>query len=84
MAWIVFTGCWKATPLEWKFDKAELNWAYGRGEPESLKPGWRYEVRLDHAGSDPAYTGTPKPDYDYTLEFSPKPESVLLDDPQGL
>ena len=49
-----------------------------------LKPGWRYEVRLDHAGSDPAYTGTPKPDYDYTLEFSPKPESVLLDDPQGL
>ena len=49
-----------------------------------LKPGWRYEVRLDHAGSAPAYTGSPKPDYDYTLVFNPKPESVLLDDPQDL
>lgn len=55
-----------------------------------LKRGWKYEVRLFHAGTDPRYAGTPYPDYDYTLllgdgtETYEVPVNVRLEDQQGL
>ena len=63
-----------------------LNENYGECETKTaiLKPGWRYEVRLHHAGTDPAYVQTPRPDYDYTLEIADAPASVAVSDPDGL
>ena len=60
------------------------------GDPETktamLKPGWEYEVRLRHAGTNPDYDDEPYPDYDYVLQFigAESSPSVLLYDPQGL
>lgn len=62
----------------------------GYGDPETktamLKPGWEYEVRLRHAGTNPDYDDEPYPDYDYVLQFigAESSPSVLLYDPQGL
>lgn len=69
---------------------SRVNLSYGRSEPHRvwLKPGWRYEVRLSHAGTDPLYSELPRPDYDYVLVFAGDPAvppaSVVLDDPTGL
>ena len=65
-----------------------LNALYGTCETKSMmfKPGWEYEVRLFHAGTDPAYTGSPRPDYDYTLRNTNDvlPLNVVLEDPESL
>ena len=65
-----------------------LNENYGECETNKAmaKPGWSYEVRLVHAGSDPDYSGQPKPDYDYKLDCGTGslPDSVLVDDPDTL
>ena len=64
-----------------------LNEAYGECETKTamLKPGWKYEVRLHHAGTSPTYNGTPKPDYDYALTIAGSlPHNVILDDPSSL
>ena len=65
-----------------------LNERFGACETKTamLKPGWRYEVRLKHAGTDPDYSQTPRPDYDYDLccEQEGLPACVVLEDPQGL
>ena len=64
-----------------------LNEAYGECETKTamLKPGWKYEVRLRHAGTSPAYNGTPNPDYDYALMIADAvPGNVILDDPASL
>ena len=63
------------------------NARYGACETQTapLKPGWRYEASLRHMATDPAYDGTPRPDYDYTLEHEEDlPPHVLFDDPHGL
>ena len=64
------------------------NSQYGECETKKvlLKPGWRYEVRLRHAGTDPEYTDTPRPDYDYTLRpvTNNLPPYVLVSDPDSL
>ena len=54
---------------------------YGKCETKKvlLKKGWRYDVRLSHAGTNLA-----KADYDYTLQLSNDVAAVLLDDPQHL
>ena len=51
-----------------------------------LKPGWKYEVRLRHASTDPGYSDYPDPDYDYRLLMTPQeaPTRIILDDPDGL
>ena len=54
---------------------------YGHCETKTvlLKRGWRYDVRLFHAGTNLA-----KADYDYTLRLSNDVAGVILDDPQHL
>ena len=65
-----------------------VNAWYGMCETKTamLKPGWEYEVRLLHAGTDPAYTGSPHPDYDFTLRIANDvlPSNVALEDPERL
>ena len=64
-----------------------LNEAYGECETKTamLKSGWKYEVRLCHAGTCPSYNGTPNPDYDYALTIADAmPDNVILDDPSSL
>ena len=62
-----------------------LNAAYGQCEAKTaaLKKGWKYEVRLSHAGTDPVHGSTP--DYDYQLTTTAScPPRVVLDDPSAL
>jgi len=50
-----------------------------------LKPGWKYEVKLSHAGTNPDYSGSPNPDYDYTLvQVGALPANVIIADPDSL
>ena len=60
---------------------AVTNRRYGRCEtkPVPLKRGWRYDVRLLHAGTKLA-----SPDYDYTLRLSNDVARVIANDPQHL
>lgn len=48
---------------------AWVNARYGACETKTalLLRGWTYEVRMYHAGTDPDYDGSPRPDYDYGL-----------------
>ena len=60
-----------------------LNEEYGECETKTafLKPGWKYEVRLEHAGTNKSGS----PDYDYTLELSGNvPGNVIIDDGDSL
>ena len=64
---------------------SRLNEHYGRCETRKamLKPGWRYAVRLFHAGTNRSGN---LPDYDYTLQpvTNDLPPHVVFDDPNGL
>ncbi len=72
------------TPAEGRGERpspfAWVNADYGACETRTafLKPGWRYEVRLAHAGTKPGV----ETDYDYTLAQSGElpPNVVLVDD----
>ena len=60
-----------------------LNEEYGECETKTafLKPGWKYEVRLEHAGTNKSGS----PDYDYTLELSGNvPANVAIGDGDSL
>ncbi|MGI6495418.1 MAG: hypothetical protein ACOX5G_04910 [Kiritimatiellia bacterium] len=67
-----------------------VNRAFGQPDPLTVRlaAGATYEVALGHAATDPDYDGAPRPDYDYTLEFSPDASApgmaVLADDPDGI
>lgn len=65
-----------------------LNENYGECETKKamLKLGWKYEVRLYHAGTDPDYDSSPRPDYDYELScgVGANANNVVVDDPEGL
>ena len=67
-----------------------VNRAFGQPDPLTVRlaAGATYEVALEHAVTDPDYDGTPRPDYDYALEFSPDASApgmaVLADDPDGI
>ncbi len=52
-----------------------MNRAFGQPDPLTVRlaAGATYEVALDIAATDPDYDDTPRPDYDYTLEFSSTP-----------
>ena len=45
---------------------------YGQTQTETfhLPAGAKYKITLTHIGTAPDYNGDPKPDYDYTLEFT--------------
>ena len=61
-----------------------LNEEYGECETKTalLKPGWKYEVRLFHAGTNAGDA----PDYDYTLQpaAGSLPPRVVIEDPDSL
>jgi len=63
-----------------------LNENYGQCETKiaMLKPGWKYEVRLYHSGTNGSGDGYP--DYDYELDFAGNDttDGVIKDDPDGL
>jgi hypothetical protein len=64
-----------------------VNAEYGECETKTamLLRGWTYEVRMYHAGTDPDYDGSPRPDYDYRLAcFPPSCVGVVTNDPQRL
>ena len=48
------------------------NRKYGQTQTETfhLPAGAKYKISLTHIGTDPNYDDDPKPDYDYTLEFT--------------
>jgi hypothetical protein len=48
------------------------NRKYGETQTETfnLPAGAKYKITLVHVATDPQYEGPPKPDYDYTLEFT--------------
>ena len=59
-----------------------VNAGYGQCETRTatLKPGWSYKVRLDHASTNREQG----PDYDYTLEVLNAPASITVADSDGL
>ena len=59
-----------------------LNENYGECETKTafLKPGWKYEVRLDHAGTN----NSDRPDYDYTLTHASVSSNVVITDSDSL
>lgn len=63
-----------------------LNENYGQCETKiaMLKPGWKYEVRLFHSGTNGSGNGYP--DYDYELDFNGNDttDGVIKNDPDGL
>lgn len=64
-----------------------VNAEYGECETKTamLLRGWTYEVRMYHAGTDPDYDESPRPDYDYSLSCGPPScVGVVTNDPQRL
>ncbi len=63
-----------------------LNESYGECETRMamLKAGWKYEVRLSHAGTNGSGSGYP--DYDYELDCGggSLPDNVIVNDPSSL
>lgn len=49
-----------------------------------LPKGAKYKVELIHIGTNPRYRGTPRPDYDYTLEVDDTANCLVVDDPEGI
>ena len=49
-----------------------------------LKPGWRYEVRLCHAGTNGEGDGYPDYDYELLCGNGSLPSNVVVDDPDSL
>ena len=49
-----------------------------------LPKGSKYKVELIHIGTNPRYRGTPRPDYDYTLELDDTANCLVVDDPDGI
>jgi hypothetical protein len=66
------------------------NRTYGQTQTETfnLPAGAKYKITFVHVGTDPQYTGTPKPDYDYTLEFTSGSTDATIasipEDPAGM
>lgn len=63
-----------------------INQNYGECEsqPLLLVPGGIYGVQLSHAGTDPGYTGSPRPDCDYELVLEECPGGIAVSDSGGL
>ncbi len=66
------------------------NRAYGQTQTETfyLPAGAKYKVTLEYRATDPNYFGPPKPDYDYTLDFSSNSTNTAItavhEDPAGM
>jgi hypothetical protein len=66
------------------------NRKYGQTQTETfhLPAGAKYKITLTHIGTDPNYDDDPKPDYDYTLEFTSNSTDAEIraipEDPAGM
>ena len=63
------------------------NRQYGNTQTDTfhLPKGSKYKITLKHIGTNPRYRGTPKPDYDYTLEFDDSAANgIVIEDLQGI
>ena len=83
------------TPLEGDTtgppERHRTNRAYGQTQTDTfrLPKGSKYKVVLKYAGTNPKYRDEPRPDYDYTLEFSSPTNTdqavaVIPEDPDGI
>ena len=63
-----------------------LNENYGECETKTamLKAGWKYEVRLYHAGTNGSGSGYPDYDYELDCRLDALPDNVVVDDPSSL
>ena len=63
-----------------------LNENYGECESKTamLKAGWKYEVRLYHAGTNGSGSGYPDYDYELDCDSATLPPNVVVDDPTSL
>ncbi len=63
-----------------------LNESYGECETKTamLKAGWKYEVRLYHAGTNGSGSGYPDYDYELDCASSSLPSNVVVEDPESL
>lgn len=68
--------------------RTNANYGQTQTSTFNLPAGSRYTVTLVHIGTDPQYQSTPKPDYDYTLQFSTDDPAtniaVITEDPTGM
>ncbi len=83
----------RLTPVEgdsYGGDRTRKSSGFGIVETKTftLPKGAKYTVSLVHEGTDGKYRDTPRPDFDYTLEFSTvntDADTVLItEDPQGM
>jgi hypothetical protein len=83
----------KLEPLEGDANtqkRYRTNRKYGQTQTETfhLPAGAKYKITLTHIGTDPEYDGDPKPDYDYTLEFTSNSTDTAIkaipDDSSGM
>jgi hypothetical protein len=76
------------TPLEGDTGgvRFRTNRQYGQTQEGTfrLPKGAKYKVELIHIGTNPRYRGTPRPDYDYTLEVDDTANCLVVDDPDGI
>jgi hypothetical protein len=78
------------TPLEGENTghgvRFRTNQSYGVLRTATLRmpKGSKYQVELIHLGTSPRYRGTPKPDYDYTLEIDTTQGFLVVADPDGI
>ena len=49
-----------------------------------LPKGAKYKIELTWNETNPKYRGSPKPDYDYTLEIDDSANGIVIDDQQGI
>lgn len=51
----------------------------------TFERGRSYTITIHHIGTDPAYTGTPRPDYDYQAGITaPGGDRIFIADPDGI
>lgn len=76
------------TPLEGDLGgvRHRTNRQYGASQTDTfhLPKGAKYQVQLIHIGSKPSYRGTPKPDYDHTLDIDTSQGCLVIDDPDSI
>ena len=76
------------TPLEGDAGGVRKRTNRNYGDPQQdtfhLPKGAKYKVEIKYAGTNPKYRGTPKPDYDYTLEIDDNANCLVVDDPQNI
>lgn len=76
------------TPLEGDAGgvRYRTNRHYGQTQEGTfrLPKGAKYKIELIHIGTNPRYRGTPRPDFDYTLDANETTNCLVVDDPDDI